>query len=273
MNKRWILLTIVGLLAGLSCPSSAAISSTFDNDAEGWLVVQVQSGYGLPVTGGAVPRWSATYGLIGGGIETEDWYAETFFSAPAKFLGDQSAALGTDLQFDIYISYTDNAAYPAVILHGAAKNLFYTMMSTPIGVWTHRNIPLVGAGWKVNGWNGTTATDVDMQEVLSNLQGLYINAEWKSGPDLTYLDDVILAGAAPVCGDAAHPHPVADINGDCRVNWHDAAAFAAQWARADCTPGNGHCQGADLDVDGTVDLADLVVMATEWLKCTDIVCP
>ncbi len=274
MNKRWILLTIVGLLAGLSSLAHSAIVSTFDNDAEGWLIVQVQSGYGLPVTGGRSSTWSATYGLIGGGIETEDWYAETFFSAPAKFLGNQSPAFGTDLQFDIYISYADNAAYPAVILHSSAKNLFYTVNPTPVDVWTHRDIPLVGSDlWRTGSWNGASATDADMREVLSDLQGLYINAEWHTGADLTYLDDVVLNGAPPVCGDALHPHPVADLNGDCRVNWLDAAAFAAQWARTDCTPDNHHCDGADLDVDGGVDLSDLMVMATEWLKCTDIVCP
>jgi hypothetical protein len=273
MNKRWISLTIVGLLAGLSSLARGAIVSTFDTDAEGWMVVQVQSGYGLPVTGGAAPNWSATYGLIGGGIETEDWYAETFFSAPTKFLGNQSVAFGTDLQFDIYISYTDGRAYPAVILHGVSKNLFYTIMTTPINTWAHRDIPLAGAGWKVNSSTGAAASDTDMLEVLSDLRGLYINAEWKSGPDLTYLDDVILNGAAPACGDATHPYPTADITRDCRVNWLDAAAFAAQWARTDCSPDNNHCLGADLDVDGGVDLADLMVMATEWLKCTDIVCP
>jgi hypothetical protein len=273
MKKRWMLLAVVGLLAGLSSLTRGAIVSTFDADAEGWLIVQVQSGYGLPVTGGIAANWDATFGLLGGGIRTPDQYAETFFSAPAKFLGDQSPAFGTDLQFDIFVSYTDNAAYPAVILHGAAKNLFYTIMTTPINTWAHRNIPLVGSGWTVNGWKGATATDADMLEVLSDLRGLYINAEWNTGPDLTYLDDVILNGAAPACGDAAHPHPVADITHDCRVNWLDAAAFAAQWARTDCTPGNNHCDGADLDVDGGVDLSDLMVMAAEWLKCTDLSCP
>jgi hypothetical protein len=273
MNKRWILLTIVGLLAGLSSVSHSAIVSTFDTDAEGWLVVGVQGGYGLPVTGGIAANWSETYGLLGGGVQTPDQYAETFFSAPAKFLGNQSVAFGTDLQFDIFVSYTDNAVYPAVILHSAAKNLYYNILTTPINAWAHRSIPLAGVGWKVNGWKGAAATDADMLEVLSDLQGLYINAEWNTGADLTYLDDVILNGAAPACGDAAHPYPVADITRDCRVNWLDAAAFAAQWARTDCTPDNNHCQGADLDVDGGVDLADLVVMATEWLKCTDIACP
>ena len=102
-----------------------------------------------------------------------------------------------DLQFDILISYSGNVAYPAVILHGAAKNLYYTIAPTPVGVWTHRIVPLVGAGWKVNSWTGAAATDADMLEVLSDLKGLYINAEWRSGPDMTYLDNVILAGIEP----------------------------------------------------------------------------
>jgi hypothetical protein len=273
MKPNWVRVSLLGLLVCLSCPSGAAIVSTFDADAEGWLVVQVQSGYGLPVTGGVAANWSATYGLLGGGIETTDQYAETFFSAPAKFLGNQSFAFGTDLQFDIYISYTDNAIYPAVILHGTTKNLYYNILTTPINAWTHRAIPLAGSGWRIGSYNGAAATDADMLEVLSDLRGLYINAEWKSGPDLTYLDDVILNGAAPACGDAQHPYPVADLNHDCRVNWLDAAMLAAQWARADCTPDNGHCDGADFDVNTTVDLPDLMVIANQWLQCTDVMCP
>jgi hypothetical protein len=49
--------------------------------------------------------------------------------------------------------------------------------------------------WKVNSWTGAAASDADMMEVLSDLKGLYINAERKSGPDMTYLDNVVLVTA------------------------------------------------------------------------------
>jgi hypothetical protein len=38
---------------------------------------------------------------------------------------------------------------------------------------------------------------------------------------------------APVCGDAAHPHPIGDLWLDCRINFLDVAVIAAHWL--ECT--------------------------------------
>ncbi|MBN1845045.1 MAG: hypothetical protein JW810_05140 [Sedimentisphaerales bacterium] len=263
---RWILGAAI-LLGWIVCPAEGLVVSTFDAGPAGWLVVGFPGGYGLPVTGGVAPDWAGTAGNPGGAIRCGDWYAETFFSAPAAYLGDQSAAFDTALSFDIHITYTDGAAYPAVILVGASKALYYTVMSTPVGVWTTRNIPL-RQGWKRNSWLGTDATDADMLEVLSDLRGLYINAEWKTGSDLTTLDNVVFQGSAGVCGDGNHPYPPGDLNRDCWVRLDDYALFAGQWALGPCGPANQHCQGADLDGDGELGLPDLAILVGAWLTCT-----
>ena len=254
--------------------SLQAVVSTFDADAEGWLVVGTGGGYGLPVSGGTNPYWYVDGGNPGGRISTDDQYGETFFSAPAKFLGDQSPAFGMDLQFDIVITYSDYATYPAVILEGAAKSLYYNAPSTVIGDWTTRTIPLVGSGWNLNGWQGAPATDADMQEVLGDLRGLYINGEWNTGPDWADLDNVSLEGA-DLCidkdgdgygdpADPACPQPERDCADD---------PSADPPICATCTCGNADCapcaacihpgakeflnDGIDSDCDGSAGRPNL----------------
>lgn len=70
-----------------------------------------------------------------------------------------------------------------------------------------------------------------------------------------------------VCGDAFHPIPDGDIDGNCRVNLNDLASLSAAWMRLDCTePDN--CGGADYESPaGTVGLAELLSMAENWLLC------
>ncbi len=270
MKKRIIILLLAVPVVLNTISVMGQTVSTFDTDADGWLVVGLYGGYPLPAYGGVTPGWSASAGNPGGGIGATDQYAETFFSAPAKFLGDQADAFGSTFLFDIFISYTDNAVYPAVVLKGATKGLYYNLLSSPVGVWTTRSIPLLGTGWRLNSWTGAAATDADMQEVLSSLEGLYINAEWKTGSDLTYLDNVVMeSGPAPVCGDSSHPHPQGDLSGDCYVELTDFSLFAAQWYRADCDFIPGWCGGADMNKDGSVDLEDFASFSLGWLSCTD----
>ena len=99
--------------------------------------------------------------------------------------------------------------------------------------------------------------------------------------DLRFVDDPeaddLGNGAAPivdmgayereVCGDAAHPHPIADLNKDCRVGPPDFAIMAAHWLEGGCA-GPLTCGGADLDGSGTVNLVDFAILAAHWMECT-----
>ncbi|MGD0572346.1 MAG: GLUG motif-containing protein [Sedimentisphaerales bacterium] len=49
------------------------------------------------------------------------------------------------------------------------------------------------------------------------------------------------------------------------VNFADYSFFAERWLNTDCAS-NNNCDGADLDLSGTVDMADLAIMCDNWLK-------
>lgn len=50
------------------------------------------------------------------------------------------------------------------------------------------------------------------------------------------------------------------------VDYIDFAFFAQRWRRQNCAPGNGNCEGADVDRSGTVDFIDLEIFAARWLE-------
>ncbi len=267
--QRWFFL--VGLSAfgaiGVSCvQGDALVSNAFDFDTEGWLAVELPFGYALPITDSTTPGWTDE-GHPGGALLIADVFAETFFAAPARYLGSQCSAFGSTLRFDILITETDNAWYPAVILERASKALYYNLPPTPVGVWTTRSIPLSGADWRLNSWTGPEASDRDMFEVLSDLQGLYINAEWHTGSDYTLLDNVLWNGSS--CGDADHPYPAGDISQDCYVNLIDFSLLSHRWLSSGCDDMNNWCDKADVTFNSSVGLEDVLVLAEAWLQCTD----
>jgi hypothetical protein len=49
------------------------------------------------------------------------------------------------------------------------------------------------------------------------------------------------------------------------VDFADYSFFAERWLNTDCAS-NNNCDGADLDLSGTVDIADLAIMCDYWLK-------
>ncbi|MBN2842282.1 MAG: hypothetical protein JXM68_04280, partial [Sedimentisphaerales bacterium] len=56
-----------------------------------------------------------------------------------------------------------------------------------------------------------------------------------------------------------------DIASDGCVNLTDLELFLGQWLKGNCSLTDGHCQGADLNYDGQIDLADLSQLAVHWL--------
>ncbi|HDS84411.1 MAG TPA: hypothetical protein ENN97_04365 [Phycisphaerales bacterium] len=59
-------------------------------------------------------------------------------------------------------------------------------------------------------------------------------------------------------------NPTGDLTGDGSVNLADVAVVA-QWWMATCNATNDWCEGADLDQDGMVGIEDLLVLARHWL--------
>ena len=50
------------------------------------------------------------------------------------------------------------------------------------------------------------------------------------------------------------------------VDFIDFAFFAARWHRQACGPGNGNCEGTDVDQSGSVDFSDLEIFAARWME-------
>ena len=60
-----------------------------------------------------------------------------------------------------------------------------------------------------------------------------------------------------------------DFNNDTKVDFADFAVLASYWQATDCNDSGGWCEGTDLDIDGNVDLDDLMLFVDYWLERTE----
>jgi hypothetical protein len=186
---RTISKTACAILLALGSASSLAATSTFSTDAEGWFAQGDTSG---PLT------WVSSGGNPGGHVRIADAVTGgvTYFVAPAAFLGNQSAAFGTNLTFDLQQTYPGGANQfdsPDVILQGAGLTLVFDTAFNPAnGAWTSYSVGLSGSGWRLNDLSGAAASNSQLAAVLSNLNTLKIRAEYQTGADTGMLDNVSL---------------------------------------------------------------------------------
>ncbi len=223
MHRSWLAncgVVFVALNTLLLSVASGQVS-TFDADAEGWLLAgpTPESHFGNQNGNSSPATWTDTFGLPPGALFAPDTYYWTWVTAPAAFLGNRCDLQGGALDYDIFITTSDNAAYPAVALEGRDMTLLYILSPPPLSTWTHITIPLTPDGWVFSDWywDGPPATSRDLAEVLADLRGLYILTEWQTGPDATYVDNVTLTGPTP-------PH--ADCDGDMTSDACEVSALA-----------------------------------------------
>ena len=177
----------LALTSLLLSASAQAVTSTFDHDTEGWTAVGDSQG---PLT------WSGSGGQPGGRVAIDDRMLGgiNYFLAPDAFLGDQSSAFGALLSFDLMQAYSGRANqlnHPDVILQGAGLTLVYDTAVNPAnGSWSSYAVPLKAGGWRLNSLTGALASDAQVHSVLSGLTALKIRAEFQSGNDIGYLDNV-----------------------------------------------------------------------------------
>ena len=169
----------------------AGLTNAFESTSENWLTVDYpfRSHTPNPVTS-PLP-FDGIFGNPPGSVRIADVYGETGIAAPSQYLGNKLSYYGGSLAYDIYIRYTDNTAYPAVILNGGTMSLYYDTPPPPLDMWEHRTVPLSEAGWKVAG-SGVPATEAVFKAVLSDLAGLYLYTEWHTGPDDTSVDNITM---------------------------------------------------------------------------------
>lgn len=195
--KRVLLLILLLLPVGIQAqaePPPLAVS-TFDTDAEGWTTVG-------DTVEGSVPRFVPTGGNPGGYLSATDaeqqgrWY----WSAPAKFRGNFSSLYGRTLTFDLRQSDTANQnSYSDVVLTGGGIVLWFDTPTNPASTWTSYEIVLQEAGWE-NRITDLSATQAEMQTVLSSLDSLLIRGEYRSGTDGTDVGDIdnVILGGSPI---------------------------------------------------------------------------
>ena len=174
---------------------SASVSSTFDNDSEGWTVSSTGGSEGM----------SSTYVASGQYLQLSEVGAGpyAYFIAPDKFLGNQSSAFGNALRFDLQLDYLKTTSWADtntgdVILKGNGLTLVYNTPNNPNATtWTSYSVPLSvssTAVWRLNSTatTSTLATSAQLQSALSDLSALWIRGEFRSGPELSRIDNVTL---------------------------------------------------------------------------------
>ncbi|MEM0984411.1 MAG: laminin B domain-containing protein [Planctomycetota bacterium] len=184
-------------LAATAFTAGAQVTSTFDTDADGWSTINDTSSFGFDALVGNPAGSIVGVDRASGAI----WY----FAAPSKFLGNQSAALGGTLSWDI-LGLTGSQS-----LGGTNADVFLSSGGTLIGIdlgfnpnttdFTNYSVDLsFDAGWEfVSSTNGNTngnAVDAaTFASVLANLDGLFIRGEYTTGSDSSALDNVVLTPA------------------------------------------------------------------------------
>jgi hypothetical protein len=183
--------------------ASAAAISTFDIDSENWSVVSFTNpnAGNFSVLSTTAPTFHATGGNPGGYISTTDPDNGDFmFSAPAKFLGNQSGAglLSYDLNYPV--GNLDYKPVDIMLTDGATRLLWLSNPTPALGPsFTHVAVGLApSANWHLGSNSGATPTAGDFQAVLSNLTGLFISGEYTAGLiETPGLDNVKLSVPEP----------------------------------------------------------------------------
>lgn len=173
------------------------IRSTFDEDADGWLVSQ--NG------GSTTPEHYEDGGNPGGHIGDSEgrggvaWY----YQAPFEYLGDREAFYGGTLSFALRQMRTDqqfDADLPEggdVALSNGETTLVYEFRgenSKPATEWSSFEVGLSAEeDWINLDSQDPFATEDEFRRVLSDLERLRIRGEYRAGADESRLDSVVLS--------------------------------------------------------------------------------
>jgi hypothetical protein len=104
--------------------------------------------------------------------------------------------------------------------------------------------------------------------VIVEIDGLDVTLTWmerqNNDPDVPGVYQPADVFSYTVCGDAAHPYPLGDLNMDCQVDNIDFAILGNQWGQS---PGAPSADIAPEGIgDGEVNFLDLAVFVDHWLE-------
>lgn len=210
----------VAVMSGASAAHSATtISSTFDNDAEGWRYGTYQSSN----TGRAV-----TYDA--GTIVNPVSQQHGGFFAPSQYLGDKSAFIGGEISFDLSSRRVseNNKQRPLIILQGANGNtIFADWGAFPTTSLSDFQVRLTASDFyvgTVNVVSGPVSTQL-FTDIMSDLERIVIFADWQEGVDLVHLDNVAMSSAGV-------PEPATWALMICGFGLTGSALRSRRWQRA-----------------------------------------
>ena len=206
-NHRWLPAACLAIASTLALGQTPLVESRFAAGDDGWTIVNLGGDYRyldeISFDGSCLPE------AVGAEFLACDPDAGTWmFEAPAKFLGNQLAALdgaidyrlrwqgaGSVEQSDIFVPHV-----VIVNTNTATGIAFMAPEDPPINVTTDLRVPLnERAGWL---WMDDTtgmedlslATREQIRQVLSGVTALRIRGEFITGDDTGFLANVILSG-------------------------------------------------------------------------------
>lgn len=195
------LLAAVCLLPLAFAPAAHAdpiVYSTFEADADGWNAVTLNASNA--VTGTHAVTWNAAGGNPDGHISRTDPNSDLLlFNAPAKFLGDKSAAYNGTLTFDLRRTAGTHSNAADVMLVGgdSSLTLVYDAAALLTTNWTSFVVPFNAGQWRVGSLTGAYATPQQVLEVLAALTALRIRGEFINGFNETGRLDNVSVNAPP----------------------------------------------------------------------------
>ncbi len=151
---------------------------------------------------------------------------------------------------------------------GDCNVVFYDLdISEPINTFTFHHV-------RTRDFNGDTIVGfADLDKLTSYWLSADCNEpDWCEGTDLNTSGNVDFRDFA-LFSDywleaTVYIFLLSDFNKDTRVNFVDFAMLASYWETTDCVY-PGCCQRTDLDINGSVDVNDLMLFCEFWLEQTE----
>ncbi len=191
-------------LGNAAAASAGVVVSNFDSSGESWTLADNDPASSL--------TYFATGGNPSGYILFTDGAqgANDAFSAPAKFLGNDSGFVNGTLSFDLaHNQPADNINFTPLVIFGGSGDTLSLVLSAPATssspyTWTSYNFALNASTGFVfdggtnssNGFNlsgGTPATLGQISTVLGNVTAIHVPADMHNGTEVTGLDNFSLA--------------------------------------------------------------------------------
>jgi len=171
-------LCAVAIAAALAGPVHAeVIVSDFAVNEEGWLMADMGPG-GINPPNIFFP--ATFYDATGRFIHSADVLPWNSFFAPVKFRGDKSAFFGGRVSYDLMDTLNDGVEYVNILITSVSGKIYIDTLPPSTTAFTHYEFVLDESGPWLDGL-GSAATNAQIQAVLANITGIYVDADWHTG--------------------------------------------------------------------------------------------